>query len=118
VLESSCLQLLPCREGRAHSSYLPYELTYLVLRVNSSASFVVSYVEANVGTGTHAGSWWAEYLPFFSAADIAVLAQQSGGSKVPLPADFEESNERLRGIYCLHCPLLDISGATTFDVLA
>lgn len=59
------------------------------------------------------GCWWAEYMPFLSAADLDSLAQQRGMSSIALPADFEISNERLRSIHCLHCPLLDISGQRT-----
>ena len=57
-----------------------------------------------------AGEWWAEYLRFYSAADIEALSDTHGG-QVSMPADFEASNERLRGIHRLHCPLLDITGA-------
>ena len=63
----------------------------------------------NSGSLLPSGTWYAEYMRFYTAADIEELAARHSVS-IALPADFEHNNERLRGIERLHCPLLDVTG--------
>ena len=58
----------------------------------------------------HAGEWWLEYLPFFSAGQIQ--ACQSGTACPALPSGTDHEQELFRGLCRCHTSIASVQGDT------